>query len=62
MNKDMPFIALLENSNSCHLERGREGKAGQRKGTKRKRGRPMTSHTLAKLTKIGQTKSKWPKI
>ena len=59
MNKDKHSIVLLENSNSCHLKRGWEGETKQKKGTKKG---SMTSHTLAKLTKLGQTKTKWSKI
>ena len=42
MNKDKHSIALLENSNSCHLKRGWEGKAKQKKGTKRKGANDLT--------------------
>ena len=59
MNKDKHSIVLQENSNSCHLKRGWEGEAKQKKGTKRKE---VNDLTLAKLTKLGQTKTKWSKI
>ena len=58
MNKDKHSIALLENSNSCHLNKRRKGGNKQKKGTKTTNKKRTNDLTCSKLNKFDKQNEK----